>query len=63
VDEALAGIREALLEGDVNVGVIDELLTHFRPTSRSSRLCAMSWPCFSASTPSRFSPRARLRCG
>ena len=25
VDEALAGIREALLEGDVNVGVIDEL--------------------------------------
>src|SRR6202161_1246755 len=30
VDEALAGIREALLEGDVNVGVIDELLTHMR---------------------------------
>src|SRR5260221_2795187 len=30
VDEALAGIREALLEGDVNVGVIDELLANIR---------------------------------
>src|SRR5467141_1734180 len=30
VDEALAGIREALLEGDVNVGVTDELLEHIR---------------------------------
>ena len=30
VDEALAGIREALLEGDVNVGVADELLAHIR---------------------------------
>src|SRR3984885_8319577 len=30
VDEALAGIREALREGDVNVGVADELLEHIR---------------------------------
>ena len=71
VDEALDGIREALLEGDVNVGVIDEVLTlsapksccNFLPTSRSSKLCAMSWRSCSANTPSRSSPRARLRCG
>jgi signal recognition particle subunit SRP54 len=30
LDAALAGIRDALLEGDVNVGVADELLTHIR---------------------------------
>jgi signal recognition particle subunit SRP54 len=34
VDEALAGIREALLEGDVNVGVTDELLEHIRESAR-----------------------------
>src|ERR1700732_2068723 len=33
VDEALAGIREGLLEGDVNVGVTDELLEHIRETA------------------------------
>src|SRR5713226_1219613 len=31
VDEALAGIREALLEGDVNVGVADEVLMQLSP--------------------------------
>jgi len=30
LDAALAEIREALLEGDVNVGVADELLTNIR---------------------------------
>ena len=30
LDAALAGIREALLDGDVNVGVADELLAHIR---------------------------------
>jgi signal recognition particle subunit SRP54 len=30
LDAALAGIREALLDGDVNVGVADELLTHIK---------------------------------
>src|SRR6202035_5874975 len=38
VDEALAGIREALLEGDVNVGVIDELLTHIRAKALGSEV-------------------------
>jgi len=38
VDEALAGIREALLEGDVNVGVIDELLTHIREKALGSEV-------------------------
>src|SRR6202047_2449736 len=38
VDEALAGIREALLEGDVNVGVIDELLTHIRDKALGSEV-------------------------
>jgi signal recognition particle subunit SRP54 len=33
LDQALAGIREALLEGDVNVGVADELLAHIREKS------------------------------
>src|SRR5580704_3005926 len=33
LDQALTGIREALLEGDVNVGVADELLTHIREKS------------------------------
>ena len=37
VNEALAGIREALLEGDVNVGVIDELLAHIRENRSRSR--------------------------
>jgi signal recognition particle subunit SRP54 len=30
LDAALAGIRDALLDGDVNVGVADELLEHIR---------------------------------
>jgi signal recognition particle subunit SRP54 len=38
VEEALAGIREALLEGDVNVGVIDELLTHIRDKALGSEV-------------------------
>src|SRR6202142_1706985 len=38
VDEALAGIREALLEGDVNVGVIDELLVHIREKALGSEV-------------------------
>src|SRR5882757_7181881 len=38
VDEALAGIREALLEGDVNVDVTDELLTHIREKSLGSEV-------------------------
>jgi signal recognition particle subunit SRP54 len=33
LDQALVGIREALLEGDVNVAVADELLTHIREKS------------------------------
>ena len=38
VDEALAGIREALLEGDVNVGVADELLANIREKSLGSEV-------------------------
>ena len=38
VDEALAGIREALLEGDVNVGVADELLAHIREKALGSEV-------------------------
>src|SRR6202162_4233040 len=38
VDEALAGIREALLEGDVNVGVADELLVHIREKALGSEV-------------------------
>src|ERR1700682_4340166 len=38
VDEALAGIREALLEGDVNVGVADELLEHIREKALGSEV-------------------------
>src|ERR1700675_447894 len=37
-DEALDGIREALLEGDVNVGVIDELLAHIREKALGSEV-------------------------
>ena len=75
VDEALAGIREALLEGDVNVGVIDELLTHIRdkaprlqycylsPDQQVIQLCAMSWHCYSQHAKPLFSTHARRRCG
>jgi Signal recognition particle GTPase len=76
LDVALGEIREALIEGDVNVGVADELLVNirskalgsksccsFRPTSKSSRLCATSSPIFSANTPSRCLPRGRLPYG
>src|ERR1035441_7803171 len=38
VDDALAGIREALLEGDVNVGVADELLAHIREKALGSEV-------------------------
>src|ERR1039457_2874484 len=38
VDEALTGIREALLEGDVNVGVADELLEHIREKALGSEV-------------------------
>src|SRR6266567_246618 len=38
VDEALAGIREALLEGDVNVGVADELLAKIREKALGSEV-------------------------
>ena len=38
LNEALAGIREALLEGDVNVGVADELLAHIREKALGSEV-------------------------
>ena len=76
LNTALAEIREALLEGDVNVGVADELLSHIRekrwarkfccsflPTSKSSRSCAMNWRCCWANMPSRCLLRGRLRYG
>ena len=77
MDEALAGIREALLEGDVNVGVADELLAHIREKALGSEVLLQLSPDQQvikivrdelalparASTPSRCSPRARRRCG
>jgi signal recognition particle subunit SRP54 len=38
LDQALTGIREALLEGDVNVGVADELLAHLREKALGSEV-------------------------
>ncbi len=38
LDEALVGIREALLEGDVNVDVADELLAHIRAKALGSEV-------------------------
>src|ERR1700751_2193218 len=38
VNEALDGISEALLEGDVNVGVIDEVLQHIREKALGSEV-------------------------
>jgi signal recognition particle subunit SRP54 len=38
LDEALAGIRDALLEGDVNVDVADELLGHIRAKALGSEV-------------------------
>src|ERR1039457_1364892 len=38
VDEALAGIREALLAGYVNVGVADELAAHIRENALGSEV-------------------------
>ena len=38
LDAALAQIREALLEGDVNVGVADELLAHIREKALGSEV-------------------------
>ncbi|MFZ0635665.1 MAG: signal recognition particle protein [Candidatus Acidiferrales bacterium] len=38
LDAALAQIREALLEGDVNVGVVDEMITHIRARALGSEV-------------------------
>jgi signal recognition particle subunit SRP54 len=38
LDAALAGIREALLDGDVNVGVADELLAHIKEKAVGSEV-------------------------
>src|SRR6201997_820148 len=38
LDEALAGIREALLEGDVNIDVVNELLVHIREKALGSEV-------------------------
>jgi signal recognition particle subunit SRP54 len=38
LDAALVGIREALLDGDVNVDVADELLTHIRARALGSEV-------------------------
>ena len=38
LDAALAEIREALLEGDVNVGVVDELISHIKEKSLGSEV-------------------------
>ena len=38
LDAALGGIREALLDGDVNVGVADELLAHIRAKALGSEV-------------------------
>src|SRR5882724_3085933 len=38
LDAALASIREALLDGDVNVGVADELLEHIRAQAVGSEV-------------------------
>jgi signal recognition particle subunit SRP54 len=38
LDAALGGIREALLDGDVNVDVADELLTHIRAKALGSEV-------------------------
>jgi signal recognition particle subunit SRP54 len=38
LDAALAGIREALLDGDVNVGVADELLAQIRAKAVGSEV-------------------------
>ncbi len=38
LDMALVGIRDALLEGDVNVGVADELLAHIRAKALGSEV-------------------------
>src|SRR6202162_2488877 len=38
LDAALAGIRDALLDGDVNVNVADELLAHIRAKALGSEV-------------------------
>jgi signal recognition particle subunit SRP54 len=55
LDEALAGIREALLEGDVNVGVADELLAHIREKALGSEVLLLgkhAKPLFASRPPS-----------
>ena len=44
LDAALAEIREALLEGDVNVTVADELLANIRPEAHRQRSHAAALP-------------------
>src|SRR3979411_2268870 len=43
LDTALGEIREALLEGDVNVGVADELLAHIRAKAIGSEGMVPLW--------------------
>ena len=38
LDAAMAGIRDALLEGDVNVDVVDEILEHIRAKALGSEV-------------------------
>jgi signal recognition particle subunit SRP54 len=38
LDSALAEIREALLEGDVNIGVVDELIAHIKARALGSEV-------------------------
>ncbi len=38
LDSALAEIREALLEGDVNIGVVDELIAHIKAKALGSEV-------------------------
>jgi signal recognition particle subunit SRP54 len=44
LDAALAGIREALLDGDVNVGVADELLAHIKAKAVGSEVMLLLSP-------------------
>jgi signal recognition particle subunit SRP54 len=44
LDAALAEIREALLEGDVNVGVADELLATFARRRSAPKSCCSFRP-------------------
>ncbi len=54
LDTALAEIREALLEGDVNVGVADELLANIRAKAIGSEVSRYAWQACQAAL--RFAP-------